>query len=298
MTELMNTKAVAAYLGINEKKVYALAKAKAIPCSRVTGKWVFPKKLIDQWIETSTGAASQTGDSGAERRFLLVAGSDDPCLGILRDLYGRRTGSCLYTAPSGSTAGLTAIREGAADVATSHLLDGETGDYNVPFAKRMVPSGAVVASLFYRELGLIVGTGNPKRLRGLRDLVRRRARIVNRQPGSGTRHYFELELARLSISPKELRGYDHVVATHLETGLEVLAGQADAGIGTKAAAQMLGLEFVPLARERFDVLIPKARFFERGIQVFMDIIGSRDFRGRVAAVGGYDVSESGRIIAG
>jgi len=298
MTELMNTKEVAAYLGINEKKVYALAKAKAIPCSRVTGKWVFPKKLIDQWIESSAGAARQAADSPPERRFLLAAGSDDPCLGVLRDLYSSRTGGILYIAPSGSTAGLTAIRDGAADLATSHLLDSETGDYNVPFAKRMVPSGAVIASLFYREVGLIVGTGNPKRLRGLRDLVRRKARIVNRQRGSGTRHYLDLELARLSISPKELRGYDQVVATHLDVGLKVLAGQADAGIGTNAAAQMLGLDFVPLARERFDALIPKGRFFERGVQVFMDIIGSRDFRGGVAAIAGYDVSESGRIVAG
>lgn len=298
MADLMNTQQVAEYLGINEKKVYAMANAGAIPCTRVTGKWLFPKKLVDQWIEESTAAPLHRKDRKSERLFLLAAGSDDPSLGMLRDLYTSHTTSGLFfMASGGSTAGLTAIREGVADLATSHLFDGETGEYNLPFIKKMLPTEVVVASLFYRQLGLVVGPGNPKGLETMGDLVRKGIRFINRQKGSGTRHYFDLELARLSLAPNRITGYGDVVLTHLDVGLKVLRHGADAGIATQAVAQMLGLDFIPLTRERFDIVIPKERFFSPAVQVLLDIIGSQEFRARLTPLAGYDVSESGRIIA-
>src|SRR5690242_3127397 len=122
MKELLNTQEVAKYLGINEKKVYYLANAGKLPCTRVTGKWVFPKKLIDEWIEESSRGSSRKKND--ERDLLLGAGSDDPSLGILRDLYAsRKTPSLLFMATVGSSGGLAAIRDGAADFAFSHLLD-------------------------------------------------------------------------------------------------------------------------------------------------------------------------------
>ena len=298
MADLMNTRQVAKYLGINEKKIYAMAKAGGIPCTRVTGKWVFPKKLIDQWIEKSAEAVvAKAGKK--DRRVLLAAGSDDPSLGILRDLYAAQLEPGLFfMAPGGSTAGLAAIREGVADLAMSHLLDSETGEYNLPFVKKMLPAEIVVASLFYRELGLIVAQGNPKGLETISDFVRDGIRIINRQNGSGTRHYCDLELARLSLTPDRIVGYGDIVVTHLEVGLKVLRNQVDAGIATKAVAHMLGLDFVPLTRERFDILIPKERFFSRAVQTLLGIVGSQEFRARIGPMTGYDLSESGRIIAG
>jgi excisionase family DNA binding protein len=298
MADLMSTKQVAGYLGINEKKIYAMAKAGGIPCTRVTGKWVFPKKLIDQWIEESAVGLARGKRSDEQRTFLLAAGSDDPSLGIMRDLYGvRTTVPALFIATGGSSAGLAAIRDGVADLALSHLLDRETGEYNLPFVKRMSISDVVVVSLFHRELGLIVNRENPKRLESVSDLQRKDVRIINRQQGSGTRHYFDLELARLLINGEEIAGYADTVATHLEVGLKVLRQEADAGIATRTVAHMLGVGFVPLTRERFDALIPKEHFFSRGIQMLLGIIGSREFRAKVEALGGYDVAESGRIIA-
>jgi excisionase family DNA binding protein len=298
MADLMDTRQAARYLGINEKKVYALAKAGAIPCTRVTGKWTFPKNLIDRWIEESAAAAVQSTRNRDEHGlFLLAAGSDDPSLGVMRDLYAAQTkAGTLFMATVGSSAGLTAVRDGVADLALTHLLDGETGEYNLPFARRMLPSEVVIASLFYRELGLIVTPGNPKQLETLADLARRGVRVVNRQKGSGTRHYFDLELTRLSITEDKIAGYGDTVSTHLEAGLKVLRAEADAGIATRTTAQMLGLDFVPLTRERFDIFIPKERFFSHGIQVLLGIVGSRDFRDRIEKMGGYDTSESGRII--
>ena len=126
--------------------------------------------------------------------------------------------------------------------------------------------------------------------------ARPKLRIINRQPGSGTRIYLDQELSRARLNAKKISGYDTVVSTHLEVGLRVLRGAADVGLATRTTAQLLGLDFIPLTRERFDMLVPKDRFFTRGIQVLLGIIGSREFRERVGTLGGYDVTESGRII--
>ena len=298
MNDLMSTRAVARYLGINEKKVYFLAKTGKIPCTRVTGKWTFPKKLVDQWIEKSASGLLQTKSKSEERPFLLAAGSDDPSLGILRDLFEQKTQpASFFMGTVGSSRGLAAVRNGVADFATSHLLDPATGEYNLPFLNSLHPFKAVAVQLFYRELGLVVPTGNPKKIQSITDLSRGKVRVINRQAGSGTRVYLDHEVARLKIDAKKIPGYGTTVATHLEVGLRVLAGGADVGLATKTTALLLGLEFVPLTRERFDLLIPEDRFFLRGIQVLLGIIGSGEFRDRVQAMGGYDVSESGRIIS-
>jgi putative molybdopterin biosynthesis protein len=297
MRELLNTKQVAKYLGINEKKVYYLAKAGKLPCTRVTGKWVFPKKLIDEWIEENSRGVVRNRKS-EQRDFLLAAGSDDPSLGILRDLYSsRKTPASLFLATVGSSAGLTALRDGVADFALSHLLDPETGEYNLSFIQKTIPSGVAVVPLFHREVGLLLRPGNRLGLRTLVDLTRTGVRMINRQVGSGTRHYIDQEFSKLDIDAKEIKGYDDSVATHLEVGLKILRQEADAGVATRATARMLGLDFISLTQERFDILIRKERFFSPGIKTLLEIVGSREFRTRVEAMGGYDTSESGRLIA-
>ena len=298
MSELMNTREVAAYLGINEKKVYFLAKAGKIPCTRVTGKWTFPRKLIDRWIEESaTGLVGTQRGKTEERNFLLAAGSDDPSLGILHDLYEAETQtSSFFMTTVGSSRGLAAIRSGVADFATAHLLEPARTGADDLAVKELLPSGTVVVELFYRELGLLVAAGNPKGIKSLRDIARPNRRIINRQLGSGTRIYLDQELSRARLNAKKISGYDTVVSTHLEVGLRILRGAADVGLATRTTAQLLGLDFIPLTRERFDMLVPKDRFFARGIQVLLGIVGSREFRERVDTLGGYDVTESGRII--
>ena len=296
MPELMNTREVARYLGINEKKVYFLAKSGKIPCTRVTGKWTFPKNLIDQWIEESAAALVAGKASEEERVFLLGAGSDDPSLGILHDLYEAQTQpAAFFMTTVGSTGGLAAIRSGVADFATAHLLEPARGNVNEK-EFRLFPADAVIVELFYRDLGLLVPRGNPKGIKSIRDLARPKLRIINRQPGSGTRIYVDQELARARLDVKKISAYDTVVSTHLEVGLKVLGGAADIGLATRTTAQLLGLDFISLTRERFDAVIPKERFFSRGIQVLLGTLGSREFRQRVEALGGYDASESGRII--
>lgn len=295
--ELMNTRQVARYLGVNEKKVYALAKARKIPCTRVTGKWTFPRKLVDTWIEQSAVSPRIREFRHEQRPLLLAAGSDDPSLGILRELFEQQTKpASLFLNTIGSSAGLAAVRDGVVDLATSHILDAVSGEYNLRVVKNVLGAKAVVVQLFHRQLGLVVAPGNPMKLRAIADLARRKVRMINRQAGSGTRLYLDQALARLKISPRKLNGYATEVATHVEVGLPVLRGEVDAGLATMTTARMLGLDFVPLARERFDAVIAQERFFSPGVQALLSVVGSREFRDRLEAMGGYDSSESGRII--
>ena len=294
--ELLNVREVARYLGINEKKIYFLAKAGQIPPTRVTGKWTFPKKLIDEWIERSA-AGKAKAPAVPDRAFLLAAGSDDPCLGILHDLYERETRpASFYMTTVGSRSGLTAISSGVADCAMAHLLEPARNGGKKSSASDFMGADAVIVGLFYRELGLLVAPGNPNSIASMRDLARPRLRFINRQAGSGTRIYLDHQLVQAHLNPKRISGYEITVSTHLEVGLQILQGQADAGLATRTTAQLLGLEFQSLTRERFDLWIPRERFFTEGIQALLGVVGSREFRARVEALGGYDVSESGRII--
>jgi excisionase family DNA binding protein len=296
MSPFLSAKELAEYIGINEKKIYFMAKAGKLPCTRVTGKWLFPKNLIDEWIEENSrrGLGNKKLSQG---EFLLAAGSDDPSLGILRDLYSaRKTAAALFFATAGSSGGLASIRDGVADVALSHLLDPDTGDYNLSFVRDAIPAGVALVPLFHRELGMVLGAQNPLGLRTLADLGRTGVRIINRQVGSGTRHYTDQQFSKLGIDGKKITGYDESVSTHLEVGFKVLRQHADVGIATAVTARLLGLAFIPLIQERFDLVIPKARFFDPGIQALLEIVGSREFRERVESMGGYDTSDSGRLI--
>ena len=296
-TDLMNVREVARYLGINEKKIYFLAKTKKIPCTRVTGKWTFPKQLIDRWIDASASGSIAQSRSMTDRSVLLAAGSDDPALAVLHDLYGTRGPAApLFMATVGSGAGLESIRSGVADFATAHVLDPARPGAGGRAAQDLLPNAAIVVELFYRELGWVVPQGNPKSIESVRDLARPKLRFINRQSGSGTRVYFDQQLVRARMSGKRILGYDETVSTHLEVGLRVLSGRCEVGLATRTTAHLLGLDFVPLTRERFDMVVPKDRFFSEGMQSVLGIVGSQEFRHRVGALGGYDVAESGRIV--
>lgn len=196
----------------------------------------------------------------------------------------------------GSSGGLQAVSSGVANFATAHVLQpGQAGD-NRSALRGLLPEGSLVVELFHRELGLLVPHKNPQKITSIRDLARPNLRLINRQPGSGTRIYLDHELARRRLSYKKISGYENAVSTHMGVGLKILRGEADAGLATRTTAQLLGLDFLFLTRERFDMVIPKDRFFTPGIQALLGIVGSRDFRERLSALGGYDVSESGRII--
>lgn len=298
--EMMNTKEVARYLGIHEKQVYALIKSKRIPSTRVTGKWVFPRKLIDDWIESNAkkGMGQAREKSRGIEGALLASGSNDPILDILQTLLKKTHREFyIFSANTGSTEGLKALNRGYTDVAWSHLLDPKTGEYNIPFLPTYVPNlKPVVVNLFSRDLGFIVAPKNPLGIKGFDDLSRKGVRFINRQPGSGTRVLLDHHLKRLKISPSKISGYENEVFTHFEVGLSILSKEVDVGIATVAVSNLLGLSFIPVTRERFDMILDQRTFFEPGIQSILEALHSAEFRNRVARLGSYEFKDSGKII--
>ena len=298
--EMMNTKEVAHYLGIHEKQVYALIGQKRIPATRVTGKWVFPRKLIDEWIESSARAGLEEARRKAKRveGGLLASGSNDLILDMLQTHVRRmHPDFCLFSASTGSTDGLKALNQGFTDIAWSHLYDPESGEYNIPFLPVYLPDvRPVVVNLFYRELGFLLAAHNPLHIRGFEDLARKDVRFINRQKGSGTRKLIDHHLLRLGIDPAGIHGYDNEVNTHIEVGLSVLSNETDVGIATVAVSQLLGLSFIPITRERFDMILDQHTFFQEGVQTLMEVLRSDSFRARVAKLGNYDFKDSGKIL--
>ncbi|MBM4270797.1 MAG: helix-turn-helix domain-containing protein [Deltaproteobacteria bacterium] len=298
--DMMNTKEVARYLGIHEKQVYALIREEKIPATRVTGKWIFPKKLIDEWIETSAmkGFKEAHQKSRKVAGALLAAGSNDPVLDILQtSMRGLYPDLYIFSANIGSLNGLKALNGGFTDIAWSHLLDPESGVYNIPYLSTCLPDiKAVVVNLFYRELGFVMAPDNPRHVCGFEDLVKEGVKFINRQKGSGTRVLLDYHLGQLGLSPDDINGYDKEVYTHLQVGLSILSAEADVGIATAAVSKLLGLSFVPITRESFDMVLDQKTFFEKGIQVLIDVLTSNEFRRNVQKLGNYDFRDSGRII--
>jgi excisionase family DNA binding protein len=298
--DLMSTKEVAEYLGINDKQVYALIKQKRIPASKATGKWVFPRRLIDEWIEGD----AQAGLKEARRRSrkmegaLLAAGSNDPVLDMLYGGLRRQYPEFyVFSANIGSTAGLLALEKGFTDIAWSHLLDPETGEYNIPYLEKLTPSiNAVVVNLFYRELGFVVAKGNPLGVAGFEDLMRDDVRFINRQEGSGTRLLLDYHLEKAGLQRERIAGYENEVLTHAEIGLSILSGEADMGIAAAAVSALFGLGFIPIARERFDMICDQSVFFQRGVQSLIGVLSGDLFRSRFSDLKGYDFKSAGRIL--
>jgi putative molybdopterin biosynthesis protein len=298
--EMMSTKEVAKYLGIHEKQVYALIKSKRIPSTRVTGKWVFPKRVIDEWIEHNAqkGLGQAREKSRRVEGALLASGSNDPILDILhthmRTLYPE---FYIFTANTGSTDGLKALNMGYTDIAWSHLFDPKSSEYNIPFLSTYLPNvKPVVVNLFYRDLGFVIISKNPLGIKGFEDLARKGIRFVNRQKGAGTRVLLDYHLKRLRIPSSKIQGYEKEVYTHFEVGLAVLSKEADVGIATGAVSKLLGLSFIPITRESFDMLLDQSTFFEKGLQAFIEILNSKEFRNRVERLGSYDFKNSGKIL--
>lgn len=286
----MNTREVADYLRIRQRKVYALLRAKRIPCSRVTGKWLFPKHLIDLWVAENTDYAGL----GFETRppAPVAAGSHDPLL----DWAVRHADCGLALRPSGSLDGLKQLAAGEATLAGLHVRDAETGDYNVPLL-RDTPGLRDIVLIHWarRRQGLLVAAGNPLKLRRLADLKAKKARFMPRQAAAGS-HLLLLHLltqGRLKLA--DLALVHPAVPSETEVGLAIVEGRADAGIAVEAVARQFRLGFLPLAEERFDIALRRKSYFEPPVQALFAFARGPAFRRRAAAMGGYDVADCGRV---
>jgi len=228
---------------------------------------------------------------------VVIIGSHDITIDILADEI-RRTGLDIRVSSGnvGSLGGLIALKKGRCHISGSHLLDTETGEYNLSYIRRYLKGIPIsVFNLVLRDQGLIVAKGNPKGVRGIEDLSAGNLTFVNRQAGSGTRVLFDYKLDQMRISPESILGYDHNEYTHMAVAVDVLSGAADCGMGIFAAARALDLDFIPIEREQYDLVIPSTMLDEPPIQAVLDTIRSENFRARVMSLGGYDPAKSGNL---
>ena len=234
-------------------------------------------------------------DTTAIANTIVTIGSHDLALDLLASHLRRfDSGVRLVSANVGSLGGLLALKRGDTHLAGAHLLDEETGEYNRPFIERLLPNEDVVLiNLAYRDQGLIVAPGNPHNLTSLADLMRSDVRFVNRQKGSGTRILLDYHLKQQALDPEQIVGYQHEEFTHMSVGAAVFSGVATVGMGILAAARALKLEFVPLFKERYDLVVPRRHWESPLLDPLRRSLEDPVFRETVAALGGYNVSDMG-----
>ncbi len=298
MDHMLSTKQVARFIGVNEKMVYTLVAEKGLPATKITGKWLFPRHLVEQWIEANTiNYPEPRNDLPPYDGILIVAGSNDPLLEKALNLFNRMHPEHVAVFGNlGSLGGLRALRRRMCHMASSHLLQEDDDEYNFDFAARELDHAPAVVNFCRREQGILVAGGNPHGLRSVADLGAGGLTIVNRPNTTGTRLLLDRELEKAGIDGQTLDGYNNEVARHLEVGLEIAAGRADAGPGIRAVAGMLGLDFIPLRWERYDLLVTKERFFDPGVQLFLGLLPEERFRTLAESLDGYDVSMSGKMV--
>ncbi len=226
---------------------------------------------------------------------VVMVGSHDLSLDILANLLTKLLPPVYFSShPVGSLGGILAVRDGICHLAGSHLLDPETGEYNFPYIRQYLKEKQVkVIHLVGREQGLIVRKGNPKGIKGLEDLLRKGVSFINRQKGSGTRILLDHTLKTLSLLPGKIEGYEKEEYTHMAVASTVASGVADAGLGILTAAKALDLDFIPVAKERYDLIIPAVYVKDEKVQKVMETIRSQEFKEAVFKMGGYDVSRTG-----
>ena len=288
MGDMMTTREVAAYLRIKERKVYELVKGDAIPCTRVTGKWLFPRDLIDLWVNRD---AERSGAPAAPPP--VIAGSHDPLL----EWCVNQAGCGLAMLPGGSLDGLDRLAAGEAAICGLHVLDSASGEYNLPLLReRLAGLGVVAVEWARRDQGLVVAEGNPLGLRSIADLRHRAARIIPRQPGAGSQILFEHLCAEAGIDLSDLDIELEPARNETEAAMAILEGKADAALAVAAAAHRLKLGFVPLVRERYDLAMRRRDYFEPPFQKLLATARGPAFATRAAELGGYDISGLGTIV--
>lgn len=291
MSELLTTEEAASYLRLSERKLYDLVAAGAVPCTKATGRWLFPKSDLDQWLAAEAIKPAALSPAPAPA---IVGGSQDPLL----DWALRESGSGLASLPEGSESGLRRLRNRQVVAAAIHLhrLDGNDENANVEaVAADSSLYDAIVISFAKREQGFVVPLGNPKGLRDVSSIIKHKARLAMRPQGAGAQL---LLLALLQSSGHDLGQLPKDTPlghTGADVAQAVREGRADCAIATRAVAVAAGLDFISLVWERFDLVLRQRDYFLPAQQALFSFIASAAFHARAKALPGYDIKDVGRV---
>jgi putative molybdopterin biosynthesis protein len=294
----LSTKEVAQFLDVNEKMVYSLVSEKGLPASKVTGKWLFPRRLVEQWLESHIINYPRSAHLPPSPGMLVIAGSHDILLDKTIALFNRVYPDHLAVFGNvGSLGGLKALGRGLCHVASSHLMQEDEKEYNFDFAYQELGGELpAVVNFCRREQGLLVAEGNPKGINGISDLGQPGIRIANRPQGTGTRLLLDRELEKAGLKATQIQGYEQEFRSHLDVAMEVLSGRADTAPAIRPVAGLLSLDFIPLRWERYDLVIPKDCFFLHEVQLFLGLLSESEFREMAQELDGYDLSLRGKMV--
>jgi putative molybdopterin biosynthesis protein len=295
---LLSTRELAKFLSINEKMVYTLIAEKNLPATKATGKWLFPRHLVEQWLEAKTiNFPKQPDPLPPYDGLLIIAGSNDILLDRTISLINQfHPKEMVAFGNLGSLGGIRALRRNHCHIASSHLIQKDGEEYNFGFAIDELGQMPGIINFCRREQGLLIEKGNPRNIRSVADLNGAGIKIINRPLGTGTRLLLDEELTKAGIEGNEVDGYQREVSRHLDLGLEILSGRAQAGPCIRAVAELLDLDFVPIKWESFDLLILKDRFFDKGVQQFLSFLSEPSFKKLGDDLAGYDLGVSGKML--
>ncbi len=291
MPELLTTDEAAEYLRLSERKLYELVANREVPCSKVTGRWLFPRTALDRWVSAGLIAPAALAQVVAPP---IIGGSHDPLLE-----WALRESHCgLANLPEGSEEGLRRLTRAEVMVAAIHLhrLDGDDETANLD-AVSDAPGlhDAVVLGFIRREQGILVAPGNPLALSDLASIATARARMAQRQAGAGAQLLLLALVARAGIALDDLKLAKPAFPTGPDIAQAIRAGRIDCGIATRSVAKAAGLDFLPLTWERFDLVMRQRDYFMKGPQALFAFMREAGFRERAAELGGYDVGEAGAV---
>jgi excisionase family DNA binding protein len=288
--QLFTTSEAASYLRLKERKIYEMVAEGTIPCTKVTGRWLFPKAELDHWLASSV--QRPPGLSRADPAP-IVAGSHDPLL----EWALRESGSGLATLAIGSEAGFERFIAGEAIAAGMHLhdLDDSEADANVAALKaRSDLADAVLIGFCRREQGFLVPSGNPMKIRKIDDVITGRARVCMRPKGAGAQLLLLALLNRAKASLEAVQA-GPMCPTGPDIAQAIRAGRADTGIATRSVANAAGLDFVPIVWEPFDLLMRQRDYFRPALQTLVRFLRSDELAARAKEMGGFDISAAGAV---
>jgi len=291
MPDLLTTDEAAAYLRLSERKLYELVANGEVPCTKVTGRWLFPRAALDRWVLAGLIVPAALAHAAAPP---IVGGSQDPLL----DWALRESQSGLASLSEGSEEGLRRLVRGEVIAAAIHLhrLEGDDDKANTEtVAATQGLHDAVVIGFERREQGIVVAEGNPLGLTDIASIAACRARIAQRPAGAGAQLLLVASLARANIAREDLVLVKPVCPTGLEIAQAIRAGRADCGIATRSVARAAALDFLPLTWERFDLVFRQRDYFLPGPQTLLKFMRTEAFRERAAELGGYDVASAGEV---
>ena len=289
--QLFTTAEAAKYLRLKERKIYEMVAEGTVPCTKVSGRWLFPKAELDHWLTSSI--ARPEGMTRPEPAP-IVGGSHDPLL----EWALRESGSGLATLAVGSEAGFNRFIAGETTAAAIHLhaLEDPEADANVAaLTGRSDLQDAVLIAFCRREQGLLVAPGNPLKLATIDDVLAKRARIAMRPQGAGAQLLLLALLQRAKAAPDRLLAVSPVSPTGPDIAQAIRAGRADTGIATRSVANSAGLDFVPLVWEPFDLLMRQRDYFHAALQALIRFLQSDELAARAQEMGGFDLSDAGKV---